>query len=175
MFFSLLYLVCARIQRYMWIFAGKKMPRKYFDEISLIHNTKRWQPCVRKYFFFFTFQQFVKLPISFYNRILKDSFFLLVFNYVVFVDFYERSFCWQFCNFVYSHIMCTCTWCNQMHVSIKFDGQFCQVILTKVDANYIVHVLLSVIYNILIICTYLLSKLCPVTMTSIQDGCHEQT
>ena len=44
--FSFLYLVFARIQRYMWIFAEQKMPRKYFDEISLIHNTKSWQPCV---------------------------------------------------------------------------------------------------------------------------------
>jgi hypothetical protein len=75
-----------------------------------------------------TFQHFVKLPISFYNRIVKDSlFFLLVFNYVIFIDFYERSFCWQFCNFVYSRIMCTCTWCNQMHVSF-FSQNFLTII-----------------------------------------------
>ena len=70
-----------------------------------------------------TFQHFVRLPISTYNRIMK---YILVFNYVVFIDIYGSSFCWQFHIF---QIHCTCilpyyvcTWCNQMCISFFFSN-----------------------------------------------------
>ena len=66
-----------------------------------------------------TFQHFVRLPISFYNGRMEE-FFLLVFNHVVYIDYYERSLCWQFHNF-YKHDCVlpyyVCTWCNQMQCS----------------------------------------------------------
>jgi hypothetical protein len=62
---------------------------------------------------------FVRLPISFYNGRMEE-FLLLVFNYVVYIDYYERSLCWQFHNF-YKHDCVlpyyVCTWCNQMQCS----------------------------------------------------------
>ena len=64
-----------------------------------------------------TFQHFVRLPISFYNRIMKYIF--LVFNVVVFIDFCGNSFCLQFhISFVDSTVFFkyTIVYCRIMYV-----------------------------------------------------------
>ena len=90
-----------------------KQPVVYID----ITKKKSWNNIHLKTLI--TFQHFVKLPISFYNGRMEE-FLLLVFNYVVYIDYYERLLCWQFHNF-YKHDCVlsyyVCTWCNQMQCS----------------------------------------------------------
>jgi hypothetical protein len=54
-----------------------------------------------------TFQHFVRLPISFYNR--KMNSFFLMFNVVVFIDFFEKASCLMALKFSLHY-----SWCHDI-------------------------------------------------------------
>ena len=65
-----------------------------------------------------TFQHCIRLPISFYKGVMKYIF--LVFNVVVFIDFFKNSICWQF-GYIYVGVRKWMREFRELNVDVGFE------------------------------------------------------